>query len=225
MAESEKPSEFVRGADNQGNQNTCTHHALRKAICNNLMKNGVDAQKDAVLGILLNDGHKSLDAKDPCDFHGHEFNIKDQNSNEYYCVKCSVEVIKGFAFVEDREKKTKNEHLVTYYPAKGAKRLHCVFVNEFDSDEDELICINSWGSIEDEPIIKTIQVKKFYRVSCIAEKIEDANGAKAKPSTQKPSRKRSDSDKTQVMEAGAQGIQNMWNDNTIGGIKYINNYK
>ena len=35
-----------------------------------------------------------------------------------------------------------------------------MFVNEFDSDEDELICINSWGSIEDEPIIKTIQVSK-----------------------------------------------------------------
>ena len=52
------------------------------------------------------------------------------------------------------------------------------------------------------------QVKKFYRVSCIAEKIEDAKGAKAKPSSQKPSRERSEnSEKTQVMEAGAQ-VQN-----------------
>ena len=49
------------------------------------------------------------------------------------------------------------------------------------------------------------QVKKFYRVSCTAEKIEDAKGAKAKPSSQKPSRERSEnSEKTQVMEAGAQ---------------------
>ena len=60
------------------------------------------------------------------------------------------------------------------------------------------------GNIE----LSFYQVKKFYRVSCTAEKIEDAKGAKAKPSTQKPSRKRSEnSKKTQVMEAGAQ-VQN-----------------
>ena len=49
------------------------------------------------------------------------------------------------------------------------------------------------------------QVKKFYRVSCTAEKIEDAKGTKKNPSTQKTSRARSkNADKIQVMEAGAQ---------------------
>jgi len=165
------PGEYKLCEDYQGDQKTCTHHALSKAVTNNLMDQKIDVAYDVVLGIHL-DKFKDVGAKSPTEFHGKSFNIKDKKENvKYWEFVDQIFEKEALDFVYDQSGQT--EHYIVSYLAVANKpsSLHCVYVEKYDPKTKTLSCINSWKDYDPKPQLHIDQVVKFYNVSCIAKEI------------------------------------------------------
>jgi len=197
--------------DNQGQQKTCTHLSVVKAICHCLMEHDpkVDVSQDGVETAIVN-AFPDLNAREPEEFNELEFRIKDNKTDpDYWIVKNRVKGIRKGEFIDDREDRDKKiGHLVVVdskFIGGSNGEYHSLFVEDFDEETNTVSCINSWGSNNPNPEIKMKDVQKFYRVRCTATKVENANSDGTKPG----SSSRQDKETKPVLAQPQQMMQNV----------------
>jgi len=156
-------------ADDQGYAQVCTHASLSKAIVNGFLTRKffdrrLDFHQHAVTTGLINI-LTDLKSRWPHEFDQSKFILQDASSR-YFENKLQVKEIVPDEFRSDRKVGGLYEHVVGYN-ACGIGH-HCVYVQSFDTDSDELMCLNSWGVIDPTPVINISDIKRFYRVSVTA---------------------------------------------------------
>jgi len=165
----------------QGPLDTCTRFALAMAIVDGFdkgifrPKKNIDFNQDRVTTALLND-HKDIVGKWPEKFNEKVYQFRETTSDgtNYWQVILEVLRIDKYTFVEDM---TGNERKATYvlvFPLdendqRGAK--HCIYANEYDEENEEVICINS-DTANPRPRISLNKFgNAFYSVFCRASKM------------------------------------------------------
>ena len=140
-----------------------------------LPKKKIDLNQDRVTTALIN-AHEDIDGKWPDEFHEKVYTFRETTSNGITYWKVVLEVLRigKEAFVEDM---TVNERKATYvlvFPLdekdqQGEK--HCIYANEYDEENEKVICINS-DTDNPNPTISLNRVgNAFYSVFCTASKM------------------------------------------------------
>ena len=185
----------------QGNDDTCTGHALGKAIVAGFMdgvhtlmegENYIPApvldfvQKEIINTLIGQD----KDPRWPKDFTYERLKrMKEKDSGKFYDIVLRVTEVLQKDFKDDMTKTPSQFKYVMVYRVKvqDPKSLHCVFVDHIDriktNSNDVVYCaknINSWGE-DDDPYVSVPLAKKgnsFWQVLCSAElkEIERSNG-------------------------------------------------
>jgi len=158
--------------DNQKNAETCSLFAISKAVCNGFETDKFfpgyldfdqGETKTALLGQIID--ANVLKAKYPTEFDAKFFPIQDKQS-DYHSVTLSIKQTTLNEFKRHRSKNNKFEHLIVTDLGTGP---HCLFVVKYDSVNDIVICINSWGPNNNpKPTVKIGDVMNIYRVSASA---------------------------------------------------------
>ena len=136
----------------------------------------LDFDQGSVTDLLLN-VHQDLAGKWPHEFNGKVYQLRETtpSGTTYWQVKLEVLKYDKEAFVEDVS--GEHERRATYvlvYPLdendqRGAK--HCIYANEYDEENEEVICINS-DTANPRPRISLNKFgNAFYSVFCRASKM------------------------------------------------------
>ena len=79
---------------------------------------------------------------------------------KYWELTLSVQKIRQTAF---ESCDISYEYLIVYdQPGSGN---HCIYVSQYNKDSKEIHCINSYGYLDEKPVVHINDVKLFYRVN------------------------------------------------------------
>jgi len=151
------------GPDNQGKSNTCTRYGLAKAIAGffhlQICGDFLDLKQAEITAALVNK-NKDVAGRWPTDFNKETILVKDHHSDEFYTVDIRVSEC---SFQELQQNWGKSQFVVVYDETEG---LHCIYVDK--AENDQLVCINSYGKNDQYPQLDPNQVHQIYKVDATA---------------------------------------------------------
>jgi len=184
--------------DDQGEFQTCTRHALGKAICDGYEFMWFDKpekvdflQKEIINTLVAVDGdEKKYDGKWPTDYNGLRMELLEDNfiySGKAWSIKLKVKEVEKKELLEGFKKRMEIQQSLCesgsyvlvhkLYDRNGQEDgLHCVYLKDLikhpDTEDDFNfgLCINSWRNKGRQLIELDEEGNRFYKIFCTTER-------------------------------------------------------